>query len=489
MEKLGVLACDIGGSGGKIAEMLFDGGRLKIGRTARFPNKTIEIGNSLYWDTLGIYQNICEALITFRGSQTASIGIDAFSNDFVLLDKDGFVLENPHTYRDLRTEGMIEQMDRIVARRELYDRTGIQCNRMNTLYQLLHLSIARPRMLDMAEKLLFIPDLLAYYFTGSMANEYTLASVSQLWDPKHMKWDMGLADLIGLKRSILGNIAMPGEVIGELTDRIAKETIGEKLPVVAVGAHDTASAVAGTPILAKDCLFISSGTWCIVGTEISRPLITEKSAKYSLANEGGVMGTIRLLKNIVGMWIFEECRRIWSVAGQRFTAAELCEQAEDAEPFGAVFDPDDALFYTPGDMPENIRSYAKKTGQPIPETTRGIVRSIYESISLKIRYVIETIEDTVEKKLSVIHIVGGGAQNRLFNQMIADCTGKAVYAGPVDATAMGNGLMQLIAMGELSSLDEGREIIAGSMPPELFEPRGTESWDECYAKFQKIIGV
>ncbi len=479
MKTRSVIPCDIGASGGKVFLASFDGGRLALEELHRFTNKPVSMNGALYWDILHLYEELQQGLLRSRVCGASSVGIDSMSNDYVLLDKTGALLELPHTYRDPRTLGMVERMETVISAKELYRLTGLQFNRMNTLYQWLHMCSERPDVLATAKSVLFLPDALNYFFTGVMRTEYTLASVSQAYAPQKKAWAYPLLEKMGFPTGLLQPIVPSGTKIGQLR----QDSGLEGLPVFAVGGHDTASAVAAVPGRTKRFAYISSGTWSIVGTECEVPLINARSFYHGLANEGGVMDTIRLLKNVMGLWIIQECRRCWAEQGQPYTYAELAALAATAPACGPVFDPDDECFYQPSDMPARIRAYISSRGMKPPETVAETARCVFESLACKYRYVLESLEYALGETLPAVHIVGGGASNATLNQLTASITKKPVYAGPVEATALGNALMQFVGLGELGSLSEARELIARSCPLEEYQPDYNPCYEELYGRF------
>ncbi len=483
MKKRSVIVCDIGGSSARVFGASLEGGKLALDVLHRFANKPISIGLSLYWDIFALYEGVISG-IAAAGKGYESVGIDAFSNDFLLLDKTGAMIEPPHTYRDGRTVGLVEVMDGYVSRDELYRRTGLQFNRMNSLYQWLSLAKDRPEMLAAADKALFIPDALIYFLSGEKLTEYTLASVSQGYDPTKGGWDTALLDSIGFPSRLLTDIIQPGVKVGTLSRRICDDLAVDGLALTTVGEHDTASAVAAVPTLAPRFAYISSGTWSIVGTETAGPLINDRSCRHGLANEGGVGGRIRLLKNVMGLWILQECRRYWQQRGCGRDFAELVELAAASNWESGLFDPDDELFYQPGPMPELIASYFETRGKQAPREMGDVVRCVLLSLACKYRYVLECIEYACGYELPVIHIVGGGSSNALLNQFTANITGKPVYAGPAEATALGNAMVQYIALGEFASLDEARSAVVRSVDVVEFPPDKAEKWNDMYHTYR-----
>ena len=488
MEKK-TLACDIGGSGGKLFLCGFDGKKLAVEELHRFANSPVHVPGGLYWDILKIFENIKTGIARAKCRGAVSFGVDTMSNDHAFFDKNGIMLENPHTYRDERTVGLVEKMDEFISRRELYQRTGLQFNRMNTLYQWLHMAQERAEFLKIAEYVLFIPDIIAYFLTGEMANEYTLAGVSQAYNPMEGRWDTELMQRIGFDSGMVRPIIRAGNRIGRISKAVREELLlEENMDVLAVGGHDTASAVLSVPTHDRRAAYISSGTWSIVGTETEEPLITDVSYKHGLANEGGALGNNRLLKNVMGLWILQECRRYWAAAGQEMTYAQMAELAAAATGSPALFDPDDEAFYQPCRMPEEIAAYIRSRGGKAPGSVAETVRCVLESLACKYRYVIEAIEEALGYGLACVHIVGGGSNNALLNQLTANFTGKVVYAGPSEATAMGNALAQLYGMGDIASLDEGRDVVAASCHIAAFEPQKGD-WDARYREFLQFTGL
>lgn len=477
-----LVVCDIGASSARVFTAAYDNGKILLELQHRFLNKPIIVGGSLYWDIFALYDGIKRG-IAMAGHEAVSIGIDAFSNDYLLLDGTGALVEPPHTYRDARTVGMVEEMDKHISRKDLYFRTGLQFNRMNSLYQWLSVAKQRPWMLETAQSLLFVPDALISFLSGEKVTEYTLASVSQGYNPFEDGWDSPLLQHIGFPARLLQRIVAPGEPVGRLTRQVSGELSVKPLSVIAVGEHDTASAVAAVPSLAPRFAYISSGTWSIVGTEIDSPLITEKSYRHGLANEGGVGKRIRLLKNVMGLWILQECRRYWQERGSDYSFAEL-EKMAARSGNQDMFDPDDELFYQPGPMPELISRYFELRGRKPPVETGDVVRCVLLSLACKYRYVLECLEYACGYELPVVHIVGGGAQNAQLNQLTANITGKPVYAGPVEATALGNAMVQLIASGEFASLAEARSAVIRSIDTAEYLPDGTAQWQDIYERFR-----
>ena len=416
----------------------------------------------------------------------ASVGVDTWGVDFALLGRDGSLLGNPRHYRDLHTEHIMEAAFARVPRREIFRQTGIQFMRINSLFQLLALTKAGSPQLDLAEHLLFIPDLFHYWLTGTKVNEYTIASTSQMLHPGERTWARELLRTLGLPDKILGQLVMPGMPLGNLRADVAGQAGVMPMPILAVATHDTASAVAAVPARGQSWAYISSGTWSLMGVEMDAPLTSDKVLDCNFTNEGGVGGTIRLLKNIMGLWLVQECRRTWEKEGKTYTYGELMDLARSAPPFASIIDPDDASFMLPANMPAAIGDFCRKSGQPVPQTPGSVVRCALESLALRYRWVLERLEELLGRKLDTIHIVGGGGQNTLLCQFTADSCNRRVLAGPVEATALGNVLVQLIGLGLLSSLDEAREVAQRSFRVREFLPENPHDWDEPYRRFHNI---
>jgi rhamnulokinase len=406
--------------------------------------------------------------------------------DFALLGRGGTMLGNPRHYRDPHTEGIMDAAFAVVPRAEVFRQTGIQFMRFNSLYQLLALARARSPLLDVAETMLFIPDLLHYWFTGIQVNEYTDASTSQMIDPHTRQWATDLVRRFGLPERILGRLVQPGTVLGPLLPGVAANAGVGPIPVIAPATHDTAAAVAAVPATGDSWAYVSSGTWSLMGIETRQPMTDDRALRVNFTNEGGVGGTIRLLKNIAGLWLVQECRRAWEHAGKAYTYEELMRLAEAAPPFRSVLNPDDATFMLPASMPEAIADFCRKSGQFAPQEPGAVVRCALEGLALRYRWVLTQLEDLAGKRLDTIHIVGGGSQNTLLCQLAADACDRPVVAGPVEATALGNVLVQMLGLGLLGSLSEGRAIVRRSFDVRTFEPRQPERWHEPYERFMQL---
>jgi rhamnulokinase len=495
------LALDLGASGGRAIIGRFDGERLALEEVHRFANGPTQLpnayGSSLYWDALGFLAHVKEGLIkavACCGSDPStgsgglvSVGLDTWGVDFGLLDRDGVLLGNPYHYRDSRTDGMLEEAFRRVPRDEIFAATGIQFMQLNTLYQLLAMVVRDDPILRIADTLLFTPDLLNYWLTGRKVSERSIASTSQCLDPFTGDWAKTLLERLGIPTAIFPSIIPPGTALGELLPHVAEETGARGITVVAPGCHDTASAVAAVPAESENYAYLSSGTWSLMGVETRQPIVDDKSLAFNVTNEGGVCDTIRLLKNITGLWVIQECRRTWMQEGTKLSWEEIVGLAAAAPAFTALIDVDAHEFIAPGDMPARIRAYCAATGQPVPQDRGTVARVVLESLALKYRRTLEMLDELTGRSISVLHIVGGGTQNRLLSQFAANAIGRPVVAGPIEATAAGNILMQMLAMGDIASLAEGRAVIRRSFDTEPFEPRDVAQWDEAYGRICRLV--
>ncbi len=488
------LAFDLGASSGRALIGRFDGEKLSLEEVHRFPNGPVQVHDSLFWNALELFTQMKQGLakaIQAHGVGLSGLGIDTWGVDFGLLDRAGKLIGNPYHYRDSRTDGMLEKAFARVPREQVFAQTGIQFMQINSLFQLLSMALDKSPALEMAETFLMMPDLFNYWFTGRKVSEFTDASTSQCYDMRRGDWARPLLESLGLPPHIFPEVIQPGGVVDNLLPSVLAECgLSGSIPVIAPGCHDTASAVAAVPVDEADkgsFAYISSGTWSLVGTEAQAPVISDKSLAYNFTNEGGVQNTIRLLKNVTGLWLVQECRRIWAGQGEELSFAELTRLAGEAPPFTALLDPDDAAFLSPGDMPARIREYAGRTGQATPASKGANVRTALESLALKYRWVIDRLEELIGQPVSVVHIVGGGTQNRLLNQFAANATGRPVVTGPVEATAIGNVLMQMLAVGQIGSLQEGRELVRRSFSVETYEPQERVAWDEAYGRYLELI--
>lgn len=501
------LAVDLGAGSGRVmaGKTDFSEGHtkheyLEIEELNRFDNNNAELPSGYYWDILGLYNNILEGIrkgVDKYGDAVQSIGIDTWGCDFGLFSKNKTLLAIPRQYRDPRSEGMTEEADKLVGQDKIYSLTGISPAFYNTSEHLLAQVKGDSTSLANAENLLFISDVLAYWLTGEMANERTIASTSQLYSPATKDWAWEVIEGLGIPKQIFGKINDTGTVLG-VTRPDLDATIGKSgIKVVNAPQHDTASAVAGIPIGASsedsDALdvWISSGTWSIMGVELPEPILTKLAKDAGFANETGVDGTIRFLKNISGLWMIQECRRFWQAEGEDYGYAALAQLASEAEPFTAFVDPDDAIFSSPGNMPEKIIEYCKRTGQPVPEKKGTILRIASESIALKYRLVFdmlgELVKESLGKPLGKVYMGGGGIQNQMLTQNAADAIGREVVAGPIEATSCGNLITQMVALGDLPDTAAGRELILRSNDIKHYKPTESDVWAKQLDRFKKII--
>ena len=484
------IAFDLGASSGRAMLGTLADGKLALEELHRFPNEPVRIPQGLYWDTFRLWHEILQGAAVAgreRKLKLDGVGLDTWGVDFGLFASDGSLVDNPRHYRDSRNHGMIARITETVPAAELYGYTGIQFMDLNTLPQLYAMKLAGSPALEIAEKLLFMPDIFNYWLTGVQKAELTIASTSQFYDPANRRWAVELFDRLGLPVRILPEIVATGTRLGPIRPEVAEATgLDPETPVFASAGHDTAAAVAAVPAEGDGWCYISSGTWSLMGVELAEPVINEEARRAGLTNEVGYGGRIRFLKNIAGMWLIQECRRAWALEGREYSYAELAELAGKAPRFPAVIDPD--RFPEPGSMPQRIAAYCRETGQKEPAAPGELCRTILESLALRYRQVLEALEGLLGKRLDVIHIVGGGSKNEVLNQLAADCTGRVVVAGPAEATAAGNALIQAIGAGALSGLEEARAVVRRSFPVKRYEPRETEGWDEAYAKFRELRG-
>ena len=490
MKHLNLLAFDLGASSGRAILGRFDGRKLSIEEIHRFPNEPVGITGHMYWDVLRLVWEMKQGLLKFSNKedgQLSSIGIDTWGVDFGLLDSSGELLGNPYHYRDIQTEGMMEKAFDIVPKEEIYRLTGIAFQKFNTIFQLLALKERNSPILEKADTLLFMPDLLAYFLTGEKGTEYTEASTSQLLDAKKKDWCTYLIEALGLPADIFTDIQQPGTIRGEVLSTIAQELIIGEVPVVSVATHDTGSAVVAVPAMQQDYVYLSSGTWSLMGVEVNEPIINQQALQWNYTNEGGAGGKYRFLKNIMGLWIIQECKRIWDQQGEVYGFGELMEMARDCQPFKAFIDPDHDDFYLPGNMPRIIQEFCARTGQEVPQPKGEIVRCVYESLAFKYRWTIERLEEILNKPLGVLHIVGGGSKNELLNQFTANAINRPVICGPTEATAVGNLMIQAMALEEVKDLAEIRQIVKESFPTVDYMPKDVEQWNDAYQRFLKVL--
>jgi rhamnulokinase len=483
-KQLSCLAVDLGAESGRAIVGRFDGTSLALREVHRFPNGPVHIRGSLYWDVPQLFTAIQTGISKAAGEgPLAGLAVDTWGVDFALLDRDGELLGLPHHYRDPRTADMEALAFSRVSREEIFGATGIQFMPINSLYQLLALASQRSPLLDTAATLLFMPDLFHSWLAGPAVSERTIASTSQLYDPLRGDWARDLLARLGLPTHFLPPLVAPGTVLGTLLPDVAAATGAGHVPVIAAAGHDTAAAVAAVPLAGAEAAYLSSGTWSLMGIETAFPVITPRTLAYNFTNEVGVAGTIRLLKNIAGLWLVQQCRRVWGQPAYD----SLFLQASQAPSFGPLVDPDAPELSAVGDTPARISEFWARTGQPGEPTPGVVTRCIFESLALAYRRTLRRLEELAGRPLRVLHVVGGGARIRLLSQLTADATGCVVQAGPVEATALGNLLAQLVALGEVADFSEGRELVRRSFPVEIFEPRPDSRWTEAAARFDQLV--
>lgn len=477
------LAFDFGAESGRTVLAHLHSGVITTKEVYRFANEPVEYAGSLHWDTPKLWLEMRKTLSRLEEVELSGIGVDAWGVDYALLGERGELLLNPHHYRDKRTDNVMELVFEKLSREDIYRETGIQFMPINTLYQLFAAKRDTPKLLRAAKTLLMIPDLFHYWLTGNAVCEFTNATTTQLVNAGNRAWSQRVMESLELPVELLAEIVEPGTCVGNLSGNVTASRALLGTPVIAPATHDTGSAVAA--VMARDgTAFISSGTWSLLGTEIDAPLITAEALRLNFTNEGGVCGTTRFLKNVMGLWMLQCCRSSWTARGQVYDYRELMELASREPEFGQLVDPDDESFLHPGDMPKAINDFCKRTQQAVPKTPGAYARTVLESLAFKYRQVIGDLERLTQKPIQQIRIIGGGSKNRLLNQFAADATGRRVLAGPAEATALGNVAMQILATGAASSLSEVRSMVDRSFPTETFEPRETDKWERHAARFQ-----
>ncbi len=479
----------MGATSGRTIIGSIDVGQLHLEEVTRFPNHLIEQGGHFYWDIYALYFEMIRGLkeVAQRGLKITSIGIDTWGVDFVMIGDDGAILRNPRAYRDPITfEAMDDYLKHVISRKEVYNITGIQFMNFNSIFQLYAMKQEGNSALKHAQKILFVPDALSWMLTGNEVCEYTIASTSQLLDPRTKQLDERLLASLGLTRSMFGKMVNPGTPIGILTDEVQKMTGLGPVPVIAVAGHDTGSAVAAVPAKDEKFAYLSSGTWSLMGIETKDAIISDLSYERNFTNEGGIEGTTRFLKNICGMWIYERCRKEWPEEVRKLSHPELQGSAMQVEAFRSIINPDDAQFANPDSMINAIQQYCRKTNQPVPETPAEICRCIFDSLALRYKQVFQWMQEFAPFKLEVLHIIGGGSLNKYLNQFTANATGATVLAGPQECTAIGNIMMQAKAAHLVKDIWEMRQIIADSVDLVKYEPTDKAVWDQAFDKYLKI---
>ena len=485
------LAIDLGAESGRGVLGKFDGDLLELEEIHRFPNGGIRVMDSLHWDVLQLWTEIKRTLSICARERVnlTSLGVDTWGVDFALLGKDDTLLGNPYHYRDSRTDGILEEAFRRLSREEIFKRSGTQFLQINSLYQLLSMALNESPLLEVVKTFLMMPDLFNFWLTGRKACEFTDATTTQFYDPRQNRWSKEILDGLELPTEIFPEIVPPGTQFGTLLSTVASEVDLPKISVIAPACHDTGSAVAAVPVRGDDWAYISSGTWSLMGIEVPEPIITDQALELNFTNEGGIENSFRFLKNIMGLWLVQECRRTWAQAGDDMSYEQITQMAASATPFAALIDPDDTSFLPAGDMPSRIVDYCKRSGQTIPSDRGQIIRCVLESLAFKYRWVLEKLEIVCGKPINVLHIVGGGTQNKMLCQFTADATGTPVVAGPIEATAIGNIIVQAVAGAAINSISDAREIVRRSFEVAVYQPKISAGWDEAYDRFLEIAGL
>jgi len=490
MDKRYFLGFDLGASSGRAMLGTLTENKLELTEIHRFVNQMQLINGHYHWNIFSLFNELKTGLkkcVKEYGIQPESIGIDTWGVDFVHLNKEGLILSLPFAYRDSRTNTSMDDLFQVVPQQEVYAQTGIQFMQFNSLFQLFSMVKDQSSLLDITDSILFMPDALNYLFSGVKKSEFSIASTSQMIVPGTCSWNTELLEKAGIPTDIFNEIILPGTILGNIQNEVAQETGSKSVPVIAVAAHDTGSAIVAVPSTEKNFVYLSSGTWSIMGIESLHPIISEQTRQLNFTNEGGVDGTTRFLKNIMGMWLIQEVQRIWEGEGTKYSWPEMVELARKSEPFKFLVNPDDSMFLNPRNMVQAVRDFCYQTAQGTPQNHGETIRCIYDSLALKYRYTLEQIRDVSNNPIEVINIIGGGANNHFLNQLTADATGLRVVAGPTEATAIGNIMIQAKALGYVGSLNEIRQIIADSFELVNFIPSEELDWDEAYNKYLRII--
>jgi rhamnulokinase len=485
------LAADLGASSGRVMAGQWNGETFSLESLHRFPNAGVRAAGSLHWDALGIWWQIQEGMSKYRARFPGSpqgIGVDAWGVDFALLDRAGRLLGNPFHYRDARTDGLPRIAFERIAESQVFLETGVQTMQINTLFQLLSMARARDPQLELAKRLLMIPDLFLYFLSGEASNEYSEATTTQMYSAARGDWACELLDALEIPTGILASVVKPGTVLGPVQSDVVRDLgFSASFPAIAVASHDTASAVAAIPGLDESSAFISSGTWSLMGVEVPRPNTTPDALRLQLTNEGGAGGSTLLMRNLTGFWILQECQRQWEREGHSYGWDEIIAEASQATPHKSLFDPNAKEFQQPGDMPRIIYDYCRAHGECAPETVGEIARSAFESLSLSYRHVLASLEQASGRHLKTVRVAGGGTQNSFLCQMLADSCDRAVMSGPVEASALGNVMLQAVATGHLPSVSAGREAISASVQCARYDPHPNDAWDEAYSRYRNFL--
>jgi rhamnulokinase len=478
MKECHVIAVDLGAESGRVMDVHFDGHCLAQTELHRFTNTPVRAQNTLYWDVLRLWHEI-QTGIEQVPAGACSVGVDCWGVDFGLLDRDGNLLGNPVHYRDARTDGIMEWVFEHVPRATIYERTGIQFMQLNTLYQLASLVKNKSPLLEAAHTYLSLPDLFTYWLSGEKACEFTHATTTQLFNPRMGDWD----------RETMGELGIPAHIFPAIIPPGSRRKPYKGLQVIAPTTHDTASAVVAVPTVTDNFAYLSSGTWSLLGLEVPQPIINEEAATANVTNEGGFQNTFRFLKNVMGLWIIQQCRATWAAEGIAYSYDQIADLASEAAPFRSLVDPDAPEFLAPGDMLSRIRTFCQQTAQPQPETVGQIARTVFESLALKYRLVLDKLTGLANKRVDCLHIIGGGGRNKLLCQMTADATGREIVVGPYEATALGNAIVQLIALGEIENLTKAREILNCTQETAPFKPVQTTDWDDVLPRFSALCST
>lgn len=484
-----VLSFDFGASSGRAMLASFENGKIEMTEIHRFSNDPVTVNGRMYWDVLRLFFEIKTGITkAVNAGGFDAIGIDTWGVDFGLINKKGELIGNPFHYRDQRTKGIPERIfNEIISKEELYHRAGMQFMHFNTIYQLMYLKYNEPELLAQADKFLMMPDLFAYFLTGEMKEEASIASTSNLLNPNTKDWDFELIEKLGLDKKLFAPIVKSGSVYGYLSDGICTELGCKKVPVVEVCSHDTASAVAATPASTDDFVYISCGTWSLFGIESKTPFLSDEAYKADFTNEGGFDGTIRFLKNIMGLWLIQESRRQWRREGTEVGFDTLEKEALASEPFKCFINVDDPMFETAGNLPKRVLEFCEKTGQYVPKNRGEIMRCIYQSLAMKYKHTYNMLSDFTKRDYKSINILGGGIKDKLLCRLTADATGATVLAGPTEATVMGNIAVAFYALGEIADFKEIRKTVANSTDLKEYIPENTDEWNKAYEDYKKIL--
>lgn len=487
-----VWAFDLGASNGRLMVSEFDGEKIYLEEIHRFSNHPVHLTGHYYWDILRIFQEMKKGMekSIHKGYRSIEgMSVDTWGVDFGLISDTGELVGNPYSYRDYRSQDSLREIEKVIPQKTLFARTGVQPAAINTICQLYTMKNNHPELLDRAKTLLLTPNLINYFFSGVKASEYTISSTTSLLNIQNRNWDMELVKKLELSAEMFPDIVMPGTILGPIRASIQHECGTGPVQVISGAGHDTACAYAALPIKLDHSVFMSCGTWTLIGVQVKAPVICDEALEWGLTNEGTADGEVRLLKNMMGMWLIQECRAAWAKEGMHFTYEEEGRLIRNAAAFTSLIDPDDPSFFNPVHMPTQIRNFCINTGQQPPEKPGEYLHSILVSLSLKCRWIVEKLEHLTGRQIGTIHMGGGGIQNELFCQFIANAANRPVVAGPVEASAIGNALTQWIALGEIKNLTEGREMVRNSFPLKIYEPQHLFEWQEAYGRFIDLLNT